>query len=278
MKLSFLNKLYNNNKVVIILSFFILFLLLLFFIFFLSDLKNTRVQPHLSSIYNNIQELNKTYPTFLNKHPTITYENDVYIIQNVLRDNYYQYLKNQFKSKTFESKNVFVRKATGVSFFDLHGNHDYNGFLELYYSNELMEFLTNVLKKPIQKSPLHDPNACSLLIYSQKGDFIDWHKDLSLYYGDRYVVLLTLINENAEKMGLSQNEFVYKYQEREKRLQLPENSIIIFKGSEVFHKSTEISEGERRILLSMTYCDICQEKKNIFNFFYEKVKNLVLYQ
>jgi hypothetical protein len=86
-----------------------------------------------------------------------------------------------------------------------------------------------------------------------------------------------LVNENADKTGLSKNEFIYKYQGKDYPIKLQENSIIIFRGSDILHKSTGIDENERRILLSMTFCDICQEKKNIFQFVYEKIKHMVIY-
>ena len=60
-------------------------------------------------------------------------------------------------------------------------------------------------------------------------------------------------------------------------LKMLENSLTIFKGSEILHKSTAIEENQRRILLSMVFCDICQEKKNVFNIIYEKSKNYILY-
>ena len=111
-----------------------------------------------------------------------------------------------------------------------------------------------------------------------QGDHIDWHKDGSRYNGDRYVVLLTIVNENADKTGLSQNEFMYSYNGQEIPVKLQENSIIIFKGSEISHKSTAIGEKERRVLLSMTFCDICQEKKNLAVYLDEKIKHAVIYQ
>jgi len=151
------------------------------------------------------------------------------------------------------------------------------GFLELYYSNKLLDILRDVYKKPIQRTPLSDNNACSLLIYSNKGDHIDWHKDYSLYNGDRYVALYTVLNENKEKNDLSKNEFFYIYDGKTYKLKMQPNSLIIFKGSEIYHKSTSIDNNEKRILLSMTFCDICQEKKNIIQFLYEKIKNGILY-
>ena len=268
-------KIIQYKRIVIILLIIIILLLLLFYLF---DVKNTRVQPHLYSIYENSVQLHRSYPSFLNKSPKITYQNGVCIVQNILNPYFFKYLKNQFNNKTFQSKDIYFRKATGIHFFDLHGNEEYNGFLELYYSNELAEFLSHILKKPIQKPPLNDPNACSLLIYTQSGDFIDWHKDYSLYNGDRFVVLFTIINENEKRNGLSQNEFIYKYNGIDYPIKLQENSIVIFKGSEVLHKSTAIGENERRILLSTTFCDVCQEKKNILQYMYEKVKNSVIYK
>jgi len=269
------NGIKNRNIIIIFLLAIIILLMVLFYLF---DAKNIEAQKYLNTIYENTLVLHEKYNPFINKTPEIRYENETYIINNFLNPEYFKFLKNQFNSKRFESTNFHFRKATGINFFDLHNNNDYKGFLELYYSTELVDFLSHILKKPIQKPPLNDTNACSLLIYANKGDHIDWHKDYSLYNGDRFVVLLTIVNENAEKSGLSKNEFVYTHQGKEYPVQLQENSIIIFKGSEVLHKSTSIDENERRILLSMTFCDICQEKKNIIYYVYEKIKNYVIYK
>jgi hypothetical protein len=265
----------SKNTIILFLVLIIIFLLILFYLF---DVKNIKVQKHLSSIYSNIRFLNNKYKKLIHSDLKIHEENEVYIINNFLNPEYFAFLKSQFDNKTFHSKNFGFRKATGINFFDLHENKEYMGFLELYYSSELVDFLANILKKLIQKPPLNDTNACSLLIYNNNGDFIDWHKDYSLYNGDRYVVLLTIVNENSKKNGLSQNEFIYKHNEKEYPLKFQENSITIFKGSEVPHKSTSIGENERRILLSMTFCDVCQEKKNIIQYFYEKIKNYVVYK
>ena len=265
----------NKNNIIIILS---IIITILSFVFYLFDTMNIKAQQYLNKIYTNTRQLQETYGNFINENVEIVSENDIYIINNVLKPNFFQYLKSKFDNKNFTSNNVYFRKGTGIDFFDLHRNNDYNGILELYYSNELLELLTNIFKKPIQKPPLNDADACSLLIYTNKGDFIDWHKDLSLYYGDRYVVLLTIVNEDKDKTGLSQNEFIYTHKGNEYPIKLKENSIIIFKGSEILHKSTGIDEDERRILLSMTFCDICQEKKNIVQFIYEKIKHLIIYK
>jgi hypothetical protein len=265
----------KKNKYIIILIVIIFLLLLLFYIF---DIKNITVQMYLNKIHNNIKVLYQKYPYLINKKLNIKNENNIIVIEDLLNKDYFDFLKNQFNNKTFDSKDVILRKGSGYNFFDLHKSDEFNGLVELYYSNEILNILSNILKKPIQRTPLNDPNACSLLLYSNKGDYIDWHLDQSLYYGDRYVVLLTLVNENKTKNDLSENEFHYIHNNQNYKLKMKPNTLVIFKGSEIMHKSTAINDGEKRILLSMVFCDICQEKKNIVSFIYEKVKNNVVYK
>jgi len=255
----------------------IIIIICLFILFYLFDQKKTQVQPHLNKIYKNSKKLHNKHVNFLNEHMKISHTNGMIIIDDFLIHNYYIFLKQQFDNKQFESKDILVRKGGGKSFFNLHSANEYNGLLELFYSNELLELLTTILQKPINRPPLADENACSLLIYSNNGDHIDWHYDFSNYYGDRYVVLLTIVNENDKQNDLSENEFQYVHKGKTIIIKMKPNTLVIFKGSEVKHRSTSIKENEKRILLSMIFCDICQEKKNILNFAYEKIKNSILY-
>jgi hypothetical protein len=212
----------------------------------------------------------------LNNNSKVISENGVILINNVLDKEYFKSIKDQFEDKEFNSRNFLLRKGAGVNFFNLHKD-EYKGLVEIYYSNKVIDKISRSLGKPVQRISLADPNACSLIVYTNKGDHIDWHYDYSSIYGDRYVILLTLINENKEKNGLSNNYFQYKYKGKLYKLQMEENSLIIFKGSEIMHQSSAINDNERRILLSMVYCDICQEKKNVFNQIYEKSKNFIFY-
>jgi hypothetical protein len=265
----------RKNIYIIILIIVIISLLLLFYLF---DIKNITVQKHLNNVHNNNKLLYDKFPNLINKNLNIKKENDIIIIDDFLKKDYFLLLKTQFENKRFVSKDALLRKASGYDFFNLHDSNEFNGFIELYYSNEILDSLSNILNKRIQRTPLNDPNACSLLLYSNKGDYIDWHLDHSMYYGDRYVVLLTLVNENKDKTQLSENEFQYIHNNVTNKLKMKPNTLVIFKGSEIMHKSTAINDGEKRILLSMVFCDICQEKKNIITFIYEKIKNYVIYK
>jgi len=266
----------KNNKIIIYSLIIIIIILLL--LFYLFDIKNIKVQKYLNNIHKNNIYLKSIYKNYINDKFKVTEKNNIIIIEDFINPLFFNYLKNQFNNINIESKDYYLRKASGLDFYKLHNTDNYNGLLELYYSTEILDFLTNILQKPIQRPPLSDNNASSLLIYSNAGDYIDWHKDYSIYNGDRYVMLLTLVNENSTKDDMSNNEFIYIYNNKNYKFKMKPNSLVIFKGSEIYHKSTAIKENEKRILFSMVFCDICQEKKNIFHFTYEKIKNYVLYR
>jgi hypothetical protein len=274
-------KMPTNQTIIIIVLVIIIALFVLFATLYHTSLVNEKdisVQEYLHEIYTKGKNLEKKYHPLINPNYHAEKINNVVIVKDILHPKFFQYLQSQFMNKTYESSNTIIRKGHAIDFLNLHKNDDYNGFLELYYSNSLTDALSNVMQKPIQRTPLHDPNACSLLIYNNKGDHIDWHLDLSNYYGDRFVSLISIINQNKEGNGLSQNEFQYMYNGTMHTLQLEPNSMIIFKGSEILHKATSIADGEKRILLSMVFCDVCQEKSTLFSVFIEKIKNWAFYK
>lgn len=269
----------DNNKSLSFNSYcFFILILISFLVLFYNDRIGVHNQKYLNNIYEKNFYLKKKFPNIINPNYQIKQVNNkMWIIENLLDIKYFDYLKTQFDDKKFDTKNYYYRKATGIDFNELHKSNDYNGFIELYYSNEILEVLSDVLKKPINRPPLSDNNSCSLLIYSNPGDYIDWHLDYSNYYGDRYVVLLSVVNSNSNNECCSENYYVYKDDGGKiNQLKLKPNNLLIFNGSEIPHKSTKIGMGEKRILLSMTFCDICQEKK-IFHMKFMKILKIVFY-
>ena len=265
----------NINTFLLVITILLVLFVSIIVLLYISE-KNVSVQDYLETIHQRVAQHKKKFSSVVNEKYQILEKNNIIVVQNFLEKDYFHYIRKQFDNQTFESRDFMVRKASGINFFDLHKSN-YDGLLELYYSNEILSILSNIVGKPIQRISLSDPNACSLLIYANKGDYINWHLDYSNYYGDRYVVLFTVVNENESKDGLSNNLFKYRFNGKVNDLKMQENSLIVFKGSEILHKSTAILENERRILLSMVFCDVCQEKKNVFNILYEKSKNYILY-
>ena len=268
--MSFLDKNYNYLLISLI--------ILLIIIFLLFDLKKTDVQKYLKNIHINSKKTKKKYPNIINPKKNMVLNKDVIYVENVLNNEYFKLIQKNFQDLSkYNSRNLGLRKADGVNFINLHKDKEYSTCLETYYNNQLLDYISDLVNKPLQRANSSDINACSLLIYSKEGDHIYWHIDNSIYYGDRYVVLFTIINENDTKNGLSNNEFYYKLNGVEHKLKMMPNSLLIFKGSDIMHKSTAIKKNEKRVLLSMTFCDICQEKKNIINYIHDKIKNLVTY-
>ena len=271
---------FSTNYIIITILIIIILLFIVFALIYHNYLVNEEdieVQQYSKEIFQKAQYLEKKYPNFINRNYQAEHVNNLIVIKDFINANYFKFLQSQFINKTYTSSNNLLRKGSAISFIDLHKTDEYNGFLELYYSAEFTTELSNILKKYIQHTPLNDSSACSLLIYNNKGDYIDWHLDFSNYYGDRYVVLLYLVNRNKEDNGLSENEFNYKYKGKTYSLKLEPNSLVIFKGSEIMHNATAIADGEQRILLSMVFCDICQPKSTLMTVFYEKFKNWAFY-
>jgi hypothetical protein len=262
---------------IIILAFLIIFSFLFFLQLYFSNDVNIKAQTYLENIYENSKVLKQDFPVWINPNFTKETENSIFIIRDILDPDFFKHLRTSFENKTFDSMNYGMRKGNGINFIQLHQSANYSGVLELYYSNTLLDTVSEIVGKSVQRTPLSDPNAESMLIYVNEGDHIDWHKDYSNYYGDRYVGLITLVNENADKTGLSAGAFQYKIGDKEYSMHMPENSFMIFKGSEIVHRGTPILPGEKRILISMVFCDICQENTNIFNKMYEKIKNFAVY-
>lgn len=267
----------NKTNLRLIYIFLFLFGMVLFVNMYLSMDKNTKVQPYLNAVYAHSIELRKTHSTLVNPDFRVEEKDGIYIARDFLTPAYFELLKSKFDDKAYKSRNFGVKKGAGVDFVQMHQDETYRDLLVLYYSEELTTAVSNIMKKPIQRTPLSDPNAESVIAYVDENDNINWHLDTSNYYGDRYVALITLINENADKSELSAAKFEYKINGKDQSMKMPENSLMIFKGSEIMHRGTSIDKNERRILLSMVLCDICQERKNIFTNVTERVKNFVNY-
>ena len=265
-----------TNKLLLIFI-FILLLISIIYIYLLINEKNINVQKYLDQIYNNTKKLKKEYSSFINNNYKLIKQDNIIYIENFLNPKLFNHLRNIFNEGKYKTKDVIFRKGSGINFIDLHKNKNYNDLLSLYYSEDLLISINKLLNKYLQRVSLNDNNACSLLIYTNKGDYIDWHYDTSNLYGNRYTILLTLINKNLKTNDLSENEFTYKIDNIEHKIKLKENSLIIFEGNKIEHKSTPINNEEKRILMSMVFCDICQEDSNILLKISEKIKNKILY-
>jgi hypothetical protein len=83
-------------------------------------------------------------------------------------------------------------------------------------------------------------------------DHIGWHFDHNFYRGRHFTVLLPVESQGSAS-GLSHATLMFK-DGGERVIATPPNTLIVFEGARVLHKVTPIRDGERRVVISMTYC------------------------
>jgi hypothetical protein len=124
----------------------------------------------------------------------------------------------------------------------------------LYHGADFKEFISRLVGVRVQPTPIHDQNSLSLLFYDRPGDHIGWHYDHNFYHGAHFTVLIGLTNKGRAAGGLSHAELRARIAGREIAVSTAPNTGVVFEGARVRHKVTPILAGERRLILSMTYC------------------------
>jgi hypothetical protein len=123
-----------------------------------------------------------------------------------------------------------------------------------YHSPELMAYLSRLVGVPVQPTPIWDQSSLSLLVYDTPGDHIGWHYDHNFYRGRHFTVLLAIDNEGTAAGGLSHAVLKGRVGGREIGIATAPNTLVVFEGALLHHKVTPLLDGERRLVLSMTYC------------------------
>jgi hypothetical protein len=124
----------------------------------------------------------------------------------------------------------------------------------LYLSPELGAFVSRIVGIRVEPTPLHDQSSCSVLRYERPGDHIGWHYDHNFYKGRHFTALIPIVNRGLSASGLSDARLMAKVAAGERTIETPPNTMVLFEGAKVLHKVTPILDGERRVVLSMTFC------------------------
>jgi hypothetical protein len=123
-----------------------------------------------------------------------------------------------------------------------------------YHSAGLQDAVARLVGTPVQPTPIHDQSSLSVLVYNKPGDHIGWHYDHNFYRGRHFTVLLAIRNAGRAAHGLSHAVLKARLPGREIEIATAANTLVVFEGARVRHMVTPIREGERRIVVSMTYC------------------------
>jgi hypothetical protein len=123
-----------------------------------------------------------------------------------------------------------------------------------YHSADLQDAIGHLVGTAVQPTPIHDQSSLSILVYNKPGDHIGWHFDHNFYRGRHFTVLLAIHNAGRAANGLSHAVLKARLPGREIEVATAPNTLVVFEGARVRHMVTPIRDGERRIVLSMTYC------------------------
>jgi hypothetical protein len=124
----------------------------------------------------------------------------------------------------------------------------------LYHSASLKSVVARLVGAAVVPTPIHDQSSLSLLVYDQPGDHIGWHFDHDFYRGRHFTVLLTIENRGSAEHGLSHGVLQARLKDHEATVASAPNTLVVFEGACVRHRVTPVQAGERRVILSMTYC------------------------
>lgn len=143
------------------------------------------------------------------------------------------------------------KKGATLSYEQIHHTAPY--CLAFYHSPEVQQIVSKIVGEKLGPTADHDQSSLSILCYDQEGDHINWHFDHNFYKGRHFTILLSLVNR-ASAGGVSACQLLYKNDEGEEvAVDTSENSLIVFEGARVLHKASKTSEGDVRMLLSMTF-------------------------
>ena len=141
------------------------------------------------------------------------------------------------------------------------------------------KFLQKVQSKTgianLQFVPEVDTNRLSLLYYKDEGDGIDWHVDGTIYMGDRWAGILTIvedIKESEAKLELKPNGKPATFP-----VEKMENTLVLFQGDQVQHRARPMLMDEERIVVSLLFSTNPTRTRNPILRLYQAWVNYIFY-
>jgi hypothetical protein len=146
---------------------------------------------------------------------------------------------------------------------------------ELYRSPALIAWLERVVGERLQVSPARDPHAYALYFYTRPGDHIGWHYDTSYYVGQRYTLLLGIIDQSSCRLDYQLHTRARALDVVSGSVQIPPGGLVLFNGDAVRHRITPLGSGEKRVSLTFEY--VTDPNMRAWRRFLSNMKDAVAY-
>ena len=145
----------------------------------------------------------------------------------------------------------------------------------LYNDPELKSWLEAVCGRQLLPSPANDPHAYALYYYTEPGDHIGFHYDTSYYRGERFTVLLGLVDNSSRRL-----EYCLHRRSRDKATEsgsiaLAPGALVFFNGDKLYHRVTPLGENEERIALTLEY--VTDPRMHPWHRFVSNMKDTIAY-
>ena len=101
--------------------------------------------------------------------------------------------------------------------------------------------------------PSEDPHTYALYCYTKPNDHVGFHYDTSYYRGERYTVLIGLVDDSSCRLVGKLHRNNPKRKTQTMSIALKPGTLVIFNGNNLYHKVTPLGQGETRIALTMEY-------------------------
>jgi len=145
----------------------------------------------------------------------------------------------------------------------------------LYRSPVFLDWMSALVGRPMQLKDAEDDHACATYEYERAGDGMRFHYDTcGCDEGASYTQLLSLHDRSTQRLLVDLHTKDGKPVERRVLQTLP-GTLVVFCGSKVWHGVTPLGDGERRVILSMSYAT--DPTMPPWRRLYENVKDAVLY-
>ncbi len=222
------------------------------------SIQRARHYKRLAACLDKVKQTSRSPATDLSRHPVPSFANQIAAVPDFLGAEQFANLLREVEALSGAERSYVPshKKGATIAYETLIENAP--GVAAFYHSEAMAAYISRMTGVVVRPTPLNDQNSLSILIYERSGDHIGWHYDHNFYRGRHFTVLLSAVNHGNAAEGLSHARLRAMIGDAEAELQTPPNTLIIFEGARIMHKVTPLAAGERRVLISMTYCGDAQ--------------------
>ena len=200
-----------------------------------------------------------------------------FVLHDILPEKDFQHIRELL----LKNKTLFLRNDSSVRQGSSMGGHELrkSPLSKIPDIIDNPKFLQKVQSKTgianLQFVPEVDTNRLSLLYYKDEGDGIDWHVDGTIYMGDRWAGILTIvedIKESEAKLELKPNGKPATFP-----VEKMENTLVLFQGDQVQHRARPMLMDEQRIVVSLLFSTNPTRTRNPILRLYQAWVNYIFY-